>query len=133
MSDIFDILQRKQYKLRVWDKACNTFVEARDLIFHNSGAISCGDVWCTGDMVICKFLGLLDSNGEEIYDGNIYKVSGTGLCIANHNASTGLEFIGSDGEWLADFLDCIVEHETIQLVGNIFEGKGKMLTDEGLV
>lgn len=110
----------REFKFRLWDKACNTMIYPEDYTKSQTfsikldGSVSQYDTWCTRDVVVMLFTGLRDRKGKEAYAGDICK------CTIDKNIFpvSYVEF-----KMGAFFLNdrVIMRFDTLEIIGNIYE------------
>lgn len=123
----------KNIKFRVWNKLQQRFcLDTEDGYFGQeedfpNGVFIIGS-W-NNDDVIQQYIGLKDKNGKEIYEGDIihYLEKMDEHEKAQENTATVYydEEFGAWGMGQNYFLDRTVVKTSIEVIGNIFEGKNE--------
>ena len=74
---------------------------------------------------ICQYIGIVDKNGNKVFEGDILKTQYGRLCRVEYKA--GSPFVGFDLIGIEDKHQCPDENsawwqEYIEVVGNVFDG-----------
>jgi hypothetical protein len=92
----------RDIKFRAWDKVCECYLGASFEI-HSIGCVSYKGAWIPRSVDIEQFTGLLDSNGVEIYEGDII--------LSEHDGSVVVEW----SERAAKFGVHVLRHHTYSI------------------
>jgi uncharacterized phage protein (TIGR01671 family) len=119
----------RQLKFRIWDKTEKEFTNVSPSFVYNSQEKAfefCGSLYQRENWVIQQFTGLKDSNGKEIYEGDILVEKHNGgegeANIRQVYFAAGSFMINGDGplyDYVHSLTPDILEDYTVQ--GNIFE------------
>jgi len=125
-------------KFKIWLNAVNKFaLNSDEWYINSSGQLYTEDIM-DGSMIkakegyykICRFTGLHDLNGLEIYEGDLVK-----LYYHHENiVSNQYEIKYGTGRWMLDDWECLSDHYLdntakygdvckVVIVGNVFENR----------
>ena len=118
INKINNINMNREIKFRAWDK--NHMVYNPELYSNN-----CVEKAQKAGVILMQFIGLKDTNGKEIYEGDI-----VGFCDVSVAGTNDHAPIYWDEETLSYKADIGYEHrtlkqgmdnETLEIIGNIYE------------
>ena len=91
--------------------------------FHYWGFIDDGFMSPCGKNDVCgdsEQYTMVERDGREVYEGDIYYIAGTGNCVVGIDLYSGVMLTDSKGEE-SSWIDEIVEHNIGSYLGNIHE------------
>lgn len=118
----------REIKFRAWDNCNKQMLKIFDLTWEDWGSIVIHG-WTKDDEVkkmkhsgfeLMQYTGLKDKNGNEIYEGDIYKLKNE-LGFIEYNKDSMrflLHSISYDDDFIGSF-----RYENIEIIGNIHENK----------
>jgi len=106
------MLESRDIKFRFWDKEDKTMNECSRIDLPNS---TIPDPKDDNGYIAMQFTGLICSNGDEVYEGDIVYVAGKGDCEVVFDCCGYWAF----GESREDYQDVIEDMERV--VGHVFE------------
>jgi hypothetical protein len=119
-------MNNRQFKFRVWDPETKQWANPDYLECGNGGELMYfGHTPNRDKFIIQQFTGLLDKNGREIYEGDVFKDdNGEALIVKwgkiKYMGHQGFQFFLLDGSEYC-FYGSMGNFNEKELVGNIFE------------
>ena len=112
----------KTIKFRAWNKKANGWYASPTVPFwwsikdNESVTITTNDL--SKDVVLMQYINLLDKNGVEIYEGDIYTHDN---CVLKHVVHDNVSFLQHLGLMWQDKPQELVYENNVEIIGNLYE------------
>ena len=122
-------------RFRVWDKQTKSMWnierwhiedEYFDLIEPNKSVVdpNANRTWRKqSDVILMQSTGLLDKNGDDIFEGDVVEVFDSRYAVFYDNENASFRLKPRDKRWNTDYMSNYAHEASFEIIGNIYQNK----------